>query len=202
MRWLPRSNSGTPTQVSSARTRRLNAGCVMFRRSAAREKFRQSASARKSSSQASSISVQRAPNYDWPASNDADTAFRAMSRICLIRCERHDMKSYRIAAIPGDGIGNEVLPEGIRVLEAAGKRFGLSFTFDHFDWSCEHYAETRPHDAGRRARPDPQARRDLSRRGRVSRRSGSCLAVGAADPDPARLQSIRQSSPLPACCAA
>src|SRR6187399_170733 len=49
------------------------------------------------------------------------------------------MKQYRIAAIPGDGIGNEVLPEGIRVLEAAGKRFGLSFTFDHFDWSCEHY---------------------------------------------------------------
>ena len=38
------------------------------------------------------------------------------------------MKNYRIAAIPGDGIGNEVLPEGIRVLEAAGKRFGLSFT--------------------------------------------------------------------------
>ena len=51
------------------------------------------------------------------------------------------MKQYRIAAIPGDGIGNEVLPEGIRVLEAAGKRFGLSFAFDHFDWSCEHYAK-------------------------------------------------------------
>ena len=49
------------------------------------------------------------------------------------------MTSYRIAAIPGDGIGNEVLPEGIRVLEAAGKRFGLSFAFDHFDWSCEHF---------------------------------------------------------------
>lgn len=49
------------------------------------------------------------------------------------------MKAYRIAAIPGDGIGNEVLPEGIRVLEAAGKRFGLTFTFDHFDWSCQHF---------------------------------------------------------------
>ena len=51
------------------------------------------------------------------------------------------MKQYRIAAIPGDGIGNEVLPEGIRILEAAGKRFGISFTWDHFDWSCEHYAK-------------------------------------------------------------
>ena len=33
------------------------------------------------------------------------------------------MKTYRIAAIPGDGIGKEVLPEGIRVMEAAGKKF-------------------------------------------------------------------------------
>lgn len=49
------------------------------------------------------------------------------------------MAQYRIAAIPGDGIGNEVVPEGIRVLEAAGKRFGLSFQWDHFDWSCAYY---------------------------------------------------------------
>ena len=65
------------------------------------------------------------------------------SAIAMIRAIRREnvMKSYRIAAIPGDGIGNEVVPEGIRVLEAAGKRFGLSFSFDHFDWSCEHYAK-------------------------------------------------------------
>ena len=49
------------------------------------------------------------------------------------------MPSYRIAVIPGDGIGNEVVPEGIRVLEAAGRRFGISFTWDHFDWSCEYF---------------------------------------------------------------
>jgi tartrate dehydrogenase/decarboxylase/D-malate dehydrogenase len=41
------------------------------------------------------------------------------------------MPSYRIAVIPGDGIGNEVVPEGIRVLEAAGRRFGISFAWDH-----------------------------------------------------------------------
>ena len=64
------------------------------------------------------------------------------------------MTQIRIAAIPGDGIGKEVVPEGIRVLDAVGRRFGLSFTFDHFDWSCEYFAPPRPHDAGGRARPD------------------------------------------------
>jgi tartrate dehydrogenase/decarboxylase/D-malate dehydrogenase len=49
------------------------------------------------------------------------------------------MATHRIAVIPGDGIGKEVMPEGIRVLEAAGKKFDLSFRWDHFPWSCEHY---------------------------------------------------------------
>jgi tartrate dehydrogenase/decarboxylase/D-malate dehydrogenase len=52
------------------------------------------------------------------------------------------MSKYRIAVIPGDGIGKEVVPEGIRVLEAAGKRFGISFQWDEKPWSCEHYART------------------------------------------------------------
>ncbi|MDE1569711.1 tartrate dehydrogenase [Aquabacter sp. P-9] len=50
------------------------------------------------------------------------------------------MTQYRIAAIPGDGIGKEVVPEGIKVLDAVGRRFGLAFTWDQFDWSCEYYA--------------------------------------------------------------
>ena len=45
------------------------------------------------------------------------------------------MKTYKIAVIPGDGIGKEVVPEGLRVLEAAGKRFGIQYAFTHFDWS-------------------------------------------------------------------
>jgi tartrate dehydrogenase/decarboxylase/D-malate dehydrogenase len=49
------------------------------------------------------------------------------------------MPTYRIAVIPGDGIGNEVVPEAIRVLEAAARRFDLAFTWDHFDWSCEYF---------------------------------------------------------------
>ncbi len=49
------------------------------------------------------------------------------------------MTSQRIAVIPGDGIGKEVVPEGLRVLEAAAGRFGLDLSWDHFDWSCDHY---------------------------------------------------------------
>jgi tartrate dehydrogenase/decarboxylase/D-malate dehydrogenase len=52
------------------------------------------------------------------------------------------MPKYTIATIPGDGIGKEVVPEGIRVLEAAGRRFGIEFHFDEYPWSCEYYAST------------------------------------------------------------
>jgi len=51
------------------------------------------------------------------------------------------MKKHRIAVIPGDGIGKEVVPEGMRVMEAAGKKFGISFTWDEFPWSCEYYTQ-------------------------------------------------------------
>ena len=51
------------------------------------------------------------------------------------------MPGYRIAVIPGDGIGKEVMSEGVRVLSAVGRRFGISFTWDHFDWSCEHFRD-------------------------------------------------------------
>jgi tartrate dehydrogenase/decarboxylase/D-malate dehydrogenase len=49
------------------------------------------------------------------------------------------LKNYKIAAIPGDGIGHEVVPEGIRVLEAAARRFNFSFSWEHFDWGCQYY---------------------------------------------------------------
>jgi tartrate dehydrogenase/decarboxylase / D-malate dehydrogenase len=52
------------------------------------------------------------------------------------------MKSYKIAVIPGDGIGKEVVPEGIRVLDAAAGKFGLAFDWQHFDWSCQLYTQT------------------------------------------------------------
>jgi tartrate dehydrogenase/decarboxylase/D-malate dehydrogenase len=52
------------------------------------------------------------------------------------------MSEYRIAVIPGDGIGREVVPEGIRVLDAAGARFGIRFRWEHFPWSCETWTRT------------------------------------------------------------
>jgi tartrate dehydrogenase/decarboxylase / D-malate dehydrogenase len=52
------------------------------------------------------------------------------------------VKRHRIAVIPGDGIGKEVVPEGLRVLEAAGRRFDIAFDWDPLDWSCETYKRT------------------------------------------------------------
>ena len=49
-------------------------------------------------------------------------------------------KTYRIAVIPGDGIGKEVAPEGVRALQAAADRFGLALELHWFDWaSCDWY---------------------------------------------------------------
>jgi tartrate dehydrogenase/decarboxylase/D-malate dehydrogenase len=47
------------------------------------------------------------------------------------------MSTYRVAVIPGDGIGKEVMPEGVRVLDAAARKFGFTLTLDHFDWNCD-----------------------------------------------------------------
>jgi len=45
----------------------------------------------------------------------------------------------KIAVIPGDGIGKEVVPVGMRVIDAAGKKSGFTLTWDLFPWSCEYY---------------------------------------------------------------
>jgi tartrate dehydrogenase/decarboxylase/D-malate dehydrogenase len=50
-------------------------------------------------------------------------------------------KTHRIAVIPGDGIGKEVAPEGVRVLKATAKAFNIDLHFDDFDFSsCDYYA--------------------------------------------------------------
>ncbi|MCM0035637.1 MAG: tartrate dehydrogenase [Burkholderiaceae bacterium] len=52
------------------------------------------------------------------------------------------MKTYRIAAIPGDGIGKEVIPEGQKVLHAiAAKDQSLKFEFESFDWGGDYYRQ-------------------------------------------------------------
>ncbi len=49
------------------------------------------------------------------------------------------MAKHTIAVIAGDGIGKEVMPEGVRALDAAARKFGIDLNFDHFDWSCDNY---------------------------------------------------------------
>ncbi|HEY9063426.1 MAG TPA: tartrate dehydrogenase [Burkholderiaceae bacterium] len=48
---------------------------------------------------------------------------------------------HRIAVIAGDGIGVEVMPEGLRVLDEVGRKFGIDWTFDHFDWCSRHFVQ-------------------------------------------------------------
>jgi len=49
-------------------------------------------------------------------------------------------QTQKIAVIAGDGIGKEVMPEGLRVLQAADRRFDLGLEFLHFDWAhCDYY---------------------------------------------------------------
>ena len=52
------------------------------------------------------------------------------------------MKTYRVAAIPGDGIGNEVVPAGIEVLAELAAKEGFGIKFESFDWSSERYKKT------------------------------------------------------------
>ncbi|MGH8233566.1 MAG: tartrate dehydrogenase [Rhodanobacteraceae bacterium] len=51
-------------------------------------------------------------------------------------------KRYAIAVIPGDGIGREVMVEGLRVLDAVTAKFGFQCVLTHYDWGCEYYLRT------------------------------------------------------------
>jgi tartrate dehydrogenase/decarboxylase/D-malate dehydrogenase len=51
-------------------------------------------------------------------------------------------KTFRIAVLPGDGIGKEVMPEGLKVLQKAIEKFDLKLQFEHHEWaSCDYYAK-------------------------------------------------------------
>lgn len=58
-------------------------------------------------------------------------------------------RTHRIAVLPGDGIGKETVPESLKVLDAAARRFGFDLAYKHYDWSCETYQKT-----GRMMPPD------------------------------------------------
>src|SRR5690349_13393728 len=52
------------------------------------------------------------------------------------------MKSYKIAAIPGDGIGKEVIAAGVEILEALSQKENFKLQVESFDWSSERYKKT------------------------------------------------------------
>ena len=52
------------------------------------------------------------------------------------------MSGFKIAVIAGDGIGKEVMPEGLRVLEAVGSKYGVDFDWTEFPWDCSDYERT------------------------------------------------------------
>lgn len=65
------------------------------------------------------------------------------SRLRFNQTNGFSVKTYRIAAIPGDGIGSEVISAGVEALNACAKRDGgFAFAFDHFDWGSERYKKT------------------------------------------------------------
>ena len=49
------------------------------------------------------------------------------------------MSTHKIAVIAGDGIGKEVVPEGLRCLDAAARKHNIAIQWDEFDWSCDYY---------------------------------------------------------------
>lgn len=49
--------------------------------------------------------------------------------------------AYKLALIPGDGIGKEVIPQGVRVIEALARRYSFDVTFTEFSYSCAYYRE-------------------------------------------------------------
>ena len=51
-------------------------------------------------------------------------------------------RNYRIAVLPGDGTGPEVVAEGLKVLDAAAKKFGFTTERETFNWGGEHYLKT------------------------------------------------------------
>ena len=51
-------------------------------------------------------------------------------------------RTHRIAVVPGDGIGKETVPEALKVLDVASRKFGFGLELAHYDWSCETYKAT------------------------------------------------------------
>lgn len=68
--------------------------------------------------------------------------FLARQAYTVRQTGRGDAMSYQIALIPGDGIGKEVIPQSINVLDHLADRFDFQIAYTNFDYSCERYLKT------------------------------------------------------------
>ena len=109
------------------------------------------------------------------------------------------MTTYQLAVIPGDGVGTEVIPEGLKVLRRAGEVTGsFDIATRDFPWSCQWYLEH-----GAMMPPDgvdqlARLGRHLPRRRRLPGRARPRLAVGPAAADPPGLRPVHQPAAGPA----
>jgi hypothetical protein len=81
----------------------------------------------------------------WMPSSPGNDSCTAASDFVLVvnqKGKQARTSPYRIAVIPGDGMGTEVMPDGLRVLEAVGWAFDIDVAFEHFDCACADYYTT------------------------------------------------------------
>ncbi len=109
----------------------------------------------------------------------------------------NEKKQYRIAVIPGDGIGKEVVPEGLARSGGSREKARRRRAFRSFRFRLLGLLrKARRDDAGGLEGEDRQARRDLFRRGRLARKNPrSHFVVGVADQIPQGIRPVRQPSP-------
>ena len=109
------------------------------------------------------------------------------------------MKNHRIAVIPGDGIGKEVVPGGPARARGRGAQVRARPRMARIRLELRLLREARAHDARGLVRDAVAVRRDLLRRRRLARdRAGPRLALGLAHPVPARLRPVREPAAVPA----
>ena len=97
------------------------------------------------------------------------------------------MKTYRIASIPADGIGPEVISAGLEVLDALATRDGgFKLEVDNYDWGCL-FPHARGIHAGGGTGNAEEGRCNLFRRGRCGRYPRPYFALGFAPTDLPRL---------------
>ena len=78
------------------------------------------------------------------------------------------MSEYKIAVIRGDGIGVDVIEEGLKVLNEIAGRYEITLAFTEFPWGSDYYFEHGEMNAGRRARHAGGVRPNIPRRGGAS----------------------------------